>query len=553
MLKPDIEQAYLDSVPCSIQKIVVVTGYYPKLSEPSVNQRKLAFRDWVAYDLYGGSAKHKRDHIKCPLIGCAIRFDNLESCLFHLPKCAWLDNAWYWCPFCTRPERFTDPESSSASPVKSEPSPTASEPASSSDQKGPKSRSAAARLLKNIGSKLGSVMQNQAVGPCTNMNTLNQGTERPPRWRIRSSVAVMHRSAPQQPGGHELEAGFEHEELQGYMRTRPAEPPSLYPFKPDYEVHPYTQDDLAELPSPDPSRPRFEVLAFTQIRSEPSTQGEDTVPMHATLEGPPVMGMSCYDHQDSYHEAQYQHLSDDDLQDPYHGIPYQHPPHSLSDPNANVYQNPAGGGVQSVYSQDSTYPNYAPDKESLWPGFLSEASLASNVWPLPQITGHARELRGDADEDNWAFGSQAPFPFIPNHEPSAPFISPTSSTMSIERDSNSPSNSDTQLNSAEASPSSGTLSIFPANADTQAPIPLDTSLCPICDTPFTGTFQHRMSNLNRHIKYKHRGLGKFRCQTEGCNKEYTRPDNLLKHQRVKHPNTQLRASQRTTIEMHEYT
>lgn len=42
----------------------------------------------------------------CPLLWCRESFDNLASTLQHVSECPWLSNAWYWCPYCCRPESF---------------------------------------------------------------------------------------------------------------------------------------------------------------------------------------------------------------------------------------------------------------------------------------------------------------------------------------------------------------------------------------------------------------------------------------------------------------
>lgn len=42
----------------------------------------------------------------CPLLWCRKTFDDLASTLQHVSECPWLSNAWYWCPYCCRPESF---------------------------------------------------------------------------------------------------------------------------------------------------------------------------------------------------------------------------------------------------------------------------------------------------------------------------------------------------------------------------------------------------------------------------------------------------------------
>lgn len=43
----------------------------------------------------------------CPLLWCRMSFKDLASVLDHVSSCPWLSDAWYWCPFCCLPERFT--------------------------------------------------------------------------------------------------------------------------------------------------------------------------------------------------------------------------------------------------------------------------------------------------------------------------------------------------------------------------------------------------------------------------------------------------------------
>lgn len=66
-----------------------------------------AFQHWVAFDRNASSDIPDKEHLMCPLLWCRKRFDDLGSCLQHLSTCPWLPNAWYWCPYCHRPESFT--------------------------------------------------------------------------------------------------------------------------------------------------------------------------------------------------------------------------------------------------------------------------------------------------------------------------------------------------------------------------------------------------------------------------------------------------------------
>ena len=77
---------------------------------PSQGERQMAFQHWVAY-IRGADSRHPSDitpmeHLRCPLLWCRETFDSLASMLQHVSECPWLSNAWYWCPYCCRPESF---------------------------------------------------------------------------------------------------------------------------------------------------------------------------------------------------------------------------------------------------------------------------------------------------------------------------------------------------------------------------------------------------------------------------------------------------------------
>ena len=55
------------------------------------------------------------------MLWCRVRFENIETCLQHLLHCPKLPNAWYWCPFCLRPEKFSAREPSSKNYSKNAP------------------------------------------------------------------------------------------------------------------------------------------------------------------------------------------------------------------------------------------------------------------------------------------------------------------------------------------------------------------------------------------------------------------------------------------------
>lgn len=76
----------------------------------SKGECQVAFQHWVAY-VRGGDHGYPSDitakeHLRCPLLWCRESFDNLASTLQHVSECPWLSDAWYWCPYCCRPESF---------------------------------------------------------------------------------------------------------------------------------------------------------------------------------------------------------------------------------------------------------------------------------------------------------------------------------------------------------------------------------------------------------------------------------------------------------------
>ena len=86
----------------------------------SQRECQVAFQHWVAF-VRGGDYSYTseltaREHLRCPLLWCRESFENLASTLQHVSECPWLSNAWYWCPYCCRPESFMGSEEPCANP-----------------------------------------------------------------------------------------------------------------------------------------------------------------------------------------------------------------------------------------------------------------------------------------------------------------------------------------------------------------------------------------------------------------------------------------------------
>ncbi|KAL8784255.1 MAG: hypothetical protein Q9213_004077 [Squamulea squamosa] len=125
MVMPFVDDriSYSNSLPCAVKNCLKIFNKAQSIAEVSVEQLQLAFQLWVAYDLYGRRKEDLTSQLKCPLIGCSTDFESLGSCLQHLTNCKWLPNAWYWCPLCKRPERFTEPKFTLVNRSKVEPPP----------------------------------------------------------------------------------------------------------------------------------------------------------------------------------------------------------------------------------------------------------------------------------------------------------------------------------------------------------------------------------------------------------------------------------------------
>ena len=84
----------------------------PNATSNTVSHREfqMAFQHWVAYirprDCIHPSEATVKEHLMCPMLWCRENFDDLASTLQHVSECPWLSNAWYWCPYCRRPENF---------------------------------------------------------------------------------------------------------------------------------------------------------------------------------------------------------------------------------------------------------------------------------------------------------------------------------------------------------------------------------------------------------------------------------------------------------------
>ena len=64
------------------------------------------FLDWVANFRPVESEIPYEELLMCPMLWCREKFNSIASTVDHVGDCRLLYNAWYWCPYCKRPERF---------------------------------------------------------------------------------------------------------------------------------------------------------------------------------------------------------------------------------------------------------------------------------------------------------------------------------------------------------------------------------------------------------------------------------------------------------------
>lgn len=98
-------------VPCALNHLVhngVSRKILGSLHERACQRN---FLDWVQKirpgDLYG-SVIEESELKMCPMIWCRKTFETNELAIRHAFACPRLSNAWYWCPYHRRPERFLE-------------------------------------------------------------------------------------------------------------------------------------------------------------------------------------------------------------------------------------------------------------------------------------------------------------------------------------------------------------------------------------------------------------------------------------------------------------
>lgn len=112
-----IGQGSKPAVPCALHRYCSHGHTAQSLTSLSHGECQREFQYWVTSTRATSSATSldisPKEHLMCPLLWCRASFKDLASVLHHVSTCPWLSDAWYWCPSCCRPERFTTAETTS--------------------------------------------------------------------------------------------------------------------------------------------------------------------------------------------------------------------------------------------------------------------------------------------------------------------------------------------------------------------------------------------------------------------------------------------------------
>ncbi|KAL8660200.1 MAG: hypothetical protein Q9226_000001 [Calogaya cf. arnoldii] len=204
---------------------------------------------------------------------------------------------------------------------------------------------------------------------------------------------------------------------------------------------------------------------------------------------------------------------------------------SLTLPRSDLIPGPYGARKRTLcpvplFSEDEHHKT--DNQEQLW--LMSPLGSQENDFTSSSIVSPLSSDGAQAAFETH-FDEGQPSPLIPVAAPgpSKPLPPlPLSNRSSGETSQTSPS---TQPTSTEVSPVSADFTTSTTNQSRKA---RGVSNCLQCGTEFNGSFQDRKANLKRHVQYCHGRQEKFKCPINGCTKEYSRPDNLMKHRRFVH-------------------
>lgn len=68
----------------------------------------IAFLHWTSKSCKTIESDLRGSSFRCPMLWCRQNFNDLSGILQHIPMCPCLDDGYYWCADCSKPERFME-------------------------------------------------------------------------------------------------------------------------------------------------------------------------------------------------------------------------------------------------------------------------------------------------------------------------------------------------------------------------------------------------------------------------------------------------------------
>ena len=586
----DLSQAY------SVKKYIKLSENPQSISSVTGEQRQLAFQLWVAYDLYGRCKEDFAGQLRCPLIGCSTSFESLGLCLQHLPTCAWLSNSWYWCPLCQRPERFAEPGPTLAQPPKLESGPGTPKCATLLPQKSTVAKIWTTRFWKHLRNKSNLLSAHRILPmyrPCYEIDSVTSHRQSPPEyggrfpWNSHAFHSVQSAAAGTSMQYPELEAVPYYRSNDAWLNQRQElESQSYSPNtwmaqtqRIELDSHPFGVNNLIS------SEPRPELdssptsqrsgLRGNQLWTEgwnETPELHSNEPVHQRLLQLPE---SVPFYTETEHVAPpYKYLSAGNGSQPVSSWAPTLPPEVIARSSianspldysslAQHYEPPLPP-VDSVPTRltparheglSNTFGfNDTPARQLT--SFGQSSCQTSPFFDRSSQTGHgqARAMAKMESVEGQSIRKTIGRHNFPQPDPSAEYSDAVTRT--------SPRCSDEALLRTMATDNSITSIPYPskeplpalksedhlmANHTPEGPNqivnPAGLKLpgreqCSKCRTEFNGSSQDRKHNMKRHLQFAcpaRAGPRKdFECSTHGCNKRYSRPDNLAKHCQKEH-------------------
>ncbi len=440
-------------------------------------QRQLAFQLWVAYDLYGRCNEDFAGQLRCPLIGCSISFESLGLCLQHLPTCAWLSNSWYWCPLCQRPERFAEPGPTLAQPPKLESGLGTPKCATLLPQKSTIAKISTTRFWKHIRNKSNLLSAHRIL----------------PMYRPRYNVdsVISHRQSPP-----------------GYEGRLPWDPHAFDPVQSAAAGTSMQHLELEAAPNSHSSDAWLNQLQ--ELESSPTSQRSE---LQGNQHWTEVWNETPELHSN---EPVYRRLLQLPGSEPFYTeTEHVAPPYNqLVSPWAPTLPHE----VIDSSSIANSSPYYGSAAQHYEPQFQPLDSMPTGLTPARhEGFGHTFGFNNTPARQSTSFGQSSC--------QISPFFDRSSST------GHGQARAMAKVESSVSNSTTGKTSIEGSRVTSR-------EQCSKCGTEFNGSVQDRKHNKKRHHEFACTARAgpreRFECSTNGCNKSYSRPDNLAAHCQKKH-------------------